>query len=129
MARKVKGSAVEKSGLSPVSEDSVTIAGEPLAYLATPSPEVSSAIMSIAPGATTQWMTHPAPIYIYVLEGALTVEFAEGAPREFRAGQAFLQSRTKWHRGRNDGPGQARFLAVFFGAKDVPNVLHPPACG
>ena len=126
MARKVKGSAREKSELSSVSKASVTIAGEPLAYLATPSPEVSSSIMSIAPGATTHWMTHPAPIY--VLEGALTVEFAEGAPRDFRAGQGFLQSRTKWHRGRNDGPGPARFLAVFFGAKDVPNVLHPPAC-
>ena len=113
--------------LSLVSMDSASIAGEPVAYPSTPSPEISSYIMPIAPGATTQWMTHPVPAYLYVLEGTLTVEFAEdGSHKEFKVGQAFLQARTKWHRGRNDGKAPVRFLAVFCGAKDVPNVLHPP---
>ena len=120
-------SLMDKPDLSLVSTDSVSIAGEPLAYLSTPSPEISSYIMPIAPGAITQWMTHPVPAYLYVLEGTLTVEFAEdGSRKEFKAGQAFLQARTKWHRGRNDGKVPVRFLAVFCGAKDVLNVLHPP---
>ena len=46
--------------------------------------------------------------------------------KEFKAGQGFPQARSKWHRGRNDGKGVVRFLAVFFGGKDVPTVLHPP---
>jgi quercetin dioxygenase-like cupin family protein len=118
---------MNKSDLSLVSTDSASIAGEPVAYPSTPNPEISSYIMPIAPGATTQWMTHPVPAYLYVLEGTLTVEFAEdGSRKEFKAGQAFLQARTKWHRGRNDGKVPVRFLAVFCGAKDVPNVLHPP---
>jgi quercetin dioxygenase-like cupin family protein len=118
---------MNKSDLSLVSMDSASIAGEPVAYPSTPNPEISSYIMPIAPGATTQWMTHPVPAYLYVLEGTLTVEFAEdGSRKEFKAGQAFLQARTKWHRGRNDGNVPVRFLAVFCGAKDVPNVLHPP---
>jgi quercetin dioxygenase-like cupin family protein len=118
---------MNKPDLSLVSMDSASIAGEPVAYPNTPSPEISSYIMPIAPGATTQWMTHPVPAYLYVLEGTLTVEFAEdGSRKEFKAGQAFLQARTKWHRGRNDGTVPVRFLAVFCGAKDVPNVLHPP---
>ena len=113
--------------LSLISMDSASIAGEPVAYLSSPQPEISSYIMPIAPGATTQWMTHPVPAYLYVLEGMLTVEFAEdGSRKHFKAGQAFLQARTKWHRGRNDGKVPVRFLAVFCGAKDVPNVLHPP---
>jgi quercetin dioxygenase-like cupin family protein len=115
-----------KSGMTVVSKDAATIAGEPIAYPGNLVPEVSSAIFTIPPGATTQWMTHPSQAYIYVLEGALTVEFADGSQKTFNTGKAFLQTRTKWHRGRNDGDGPVRFLAVFLGAKDVPNVLHPP---
>jgi hypothetical protein len=54
------------------------------------------------------------------------VEFEEGERQEFSAGRAFLQTRAKWHRGRNQGKGLVRFLAVFCGARDVPNILHPP---
>jgi quercetin dioxygenase-like cupin family protein len=115
-----------KSTMTVVSKDSVTIAGEAIAYPGNLVPEVSSAIMTIPPGTTTQWMTHPNQIYIYVLEGTLTVEFADGPQVTFKSGQAFLQTRTKWHRGRNEGDGPVRFLAVSLGAKDVPIALHPP---
>lgn len=117
----------ERAQLSLVSNDSSSIAGEPLAYPSTPDPEISSYILPIAPGAVTEWMVHPVPGYLYVLEGTLTVEFADdGSRQSFEAGQAFLQARSKWHRGRNDGNTPVRFLAVFCGAKDVPTVLHPP---
>ncbi len=115
-----------KAGLTEVSKDSVTEAGEPIVYLNTRNPEISSAIMTIPAGTTTEWMIHPVQGYVYVLEGTLTVEFAEGPRKEFKAGQGFPQARSKWHRGRNDGKAVVRFLAVFFGGKDVPNVLHPP---
>lgn len=110
-----------------VSSDTKTVAGEPLAYLSTPNPVIASNELTIAPGTVTEWMIHPVPAYIYVLEGTLTVEFAEdGSRHEFKAGQAFLQARDHWHRGRNDGTVPVRFLGVFMGAKDVPDILHPP---
>jgi quercetin dioxygenase-like cupin family protein len=115
-----------KATMRDVSKDSVTDAGEPIVYLNTPSPEISSAIMTIPEGTTTEWMVHPVQGYIYVLEGTLIVEFADGPRKEFKAGQGFPQARSRWHRGRNDGKGLVRFLAVFFGGKDVPTVLHPP---
>ena len=127
MARTTRAPGREKPEPMPVSRDESTIAGERLAYPSSPSPEVSSFILSIAPGATTAWMTHPVQAYIYVLEGTLTVELEDGARLEFPAGRAFLQSRTKWHRGRNQGKTPVRFLAVFCGAREVPTVLHPPA--
>jgi quercetin dioxygenase-like cupin family protein len=116
-----------KAMLTPVSKDSVTSAGEPLVYLSTANPEISSGIMTIPPGTTTEWMVHPVQGFVYVLEGTLTVEYAEGVRKVFKAGQGFPQARSVWHRGRNDGDIPMRFLAVFFGAKDVPNMLHPPA--
>jgi quercetin dioxygenase-like cupin family protein len=104
-----------------------TAAGEPLLYLSTPDPVISSDILTVPAGGVTQWMTHPVPAYLYVLEGDLTVEFRDGQRQTYHTGQAFLQSRTQWHRGRNDGTTPVRFLAVFIGAKGVPTILHPPA--
>jgi quercetin dioxygenase-like cupin family protein len=115
-----------KATIKDVSKDSVTDAGEPIVYLNTPSPEISSAVMTIPTGTTTEWMVHPVQGYVYVLEGTLTVEFVDGPRTEFKAGQGFPQARSNWHRGRNDGNTPVRFLAVFFGGKDVLNVLHPP---
>ena len=115
-----------KATMTEVSKDCVTDAGEPIVYLNTPSPEISSAIMTIPAATTTEWMVHPVQGYVYVLEGTLIVEFADGHRKEFKAGQGFPQARSRWHRGRNDGKAVVRFLAVFFGGKEVPNVLHPP---
>jgi quercetin dioxygenase-like cupin family protein len=116
-----------KAELVPVSKDSVAISGEPLAYPNSPDPEITSYIMPIPPGGKTEWMTHPVPAYVYILEGELTVEFAADAScKKFKAGEGFLQARSAWHRGRNDGQTEMRFLAVFSGAKDVANVVHPP---
>jgi hypothetical protein len=70
-----------KATMTEVSKDCVTDAGEPILYLNTPSPEISSAIMTIPAGTTTEWMVHPVQGYVYVLEGTLIVEFAEGAAR------------------------------------------------
>jgi quercetin dioxygenase-like cupin family protein len=111
--------------MAPVSKDSLTIAGEPELYLSTPEPEVSSSVFTFPARSVSQWMTHPSPVYVYVLEGTLAVEFEDGSTQSFREGQAFLQCRSTWHRGRNDSPQTMRFLAVFFGAKGVPNVVHP----
>ena len=111
-----------------VSTDTKTIAGEPIEYPSTPNPIISSNILTIPPGAVTAWMVHPVQPYLYVLEGTLTVEFAaDGSRQTCKAGQAFLQTRTHWHRGRNDGATPVRFLGVFVGAKDVPTILHPPS--
>jgi quercetin dioxygenase-like cupin family protein len=126
MAASEDGSDRMKAGMTAVSKDNATISGEPISYLATPNPEISSSIITIPPGTTTEWMTHPVQGYLFVLEGTLTVEYAEGPRKEFKAGHGFPQARSKWHRGRNDGETPVRFLGVFFGGKDVPNVLHPP---
>jgi quercetin dioxygenase-like cupin family protein len=116
------------SNFADLSTDVKTIVGEPLEYPSSPNPVISSNIVTIAPGTVTPWMIHPVQPYLYVLEGTLIVEFAaDGSRQSFKAGQAFLQTRTHWHRGRNDGTTPVRFLSVFVGARDVPTILHPPA--
>jgi quercetin dioxygenase-like cupin family protein len=103
-----------------------TGAGEPLLYPNTPAPVITSKILTIPPGGKSNWMTHPVPAYLYVLEGGLTVEFVNGKQQSYHIGQAFLQSQTQWHRGVNEGQVAVRFLAVFLGAQGIPTILHPP---
>lgn len=112
--------------ITAVSKDTTTDAGEPIRYLSTPNPEVTAVILSLPPGGMTDWMTHPVPGYVYVLEGTLTVQFIDGTHVTFKAGQGFLQARTKWHRGVNEGKTTMRFLAVFYGEKGTPVILNPP---
>lgn len=104
-----------------------TTAGEPLLYLSTPDPVISSGILSIAAGGISRWMIHPVPAYVYIIEGDLTVEFIDGGAKTFHEGDVILQPRAVWHRGRNDGQRPLRFLAAFLGAKDIPGIVHPPA--
>ena len=112
---KSSGSEAAES-VAPLPDLQTTVAGEPLVYLSTPNPVVSSSVLTIPPpGGVSHWMTHPTAAYLYVLQGELTVEFLDGERRVFQAGQAFLQSRAKWHRGRNEGALPVQFLAVFFG--------------
>src|SRR5262249_14734817 len=103
-----------------------TTAGEPLLYLSTPNPVISSGIVTLPPGGISRWMVHPVPAYVYVLQGDLTVEFEDGSTKTFHEGQVMLQPRAGWHRGRNARKVPPRFLAVFMGAKEVPGILHPP---
>jgi hypothetical protein len=41
-----------------VSKDTTDDAGDPITYISTPNPEVTSAIVSLPPGGKTDWMTH-----------------------------------------------------------------------
>lgn len=104
-----------------------TTAGEPLLYLSTPDPVISSDILTVPPGGVSRWMTHPVPAYIYILQGDLTIQFADGTEKTIHQGEVALQPRAAWHRGRNEGKVPLRFLAVFMGAKGVPGILHPPS--
>ena len=115
-----------QTAITMVSKDVATDAGEPVRYLSTPNPEVTSMILTLPPGGKTDWMTHPVPGYVYILEGQLTVEFVDGTHVTFKAGQAFMQARAKWHRGVNEGQQTMKFLAVFFGEKDSPVIVNPP---
>jgi quercetin dioxygenase-like cupin family protein len=118
--------AAGSDSIAPLPDLNTTTAGEPLHYLSTPDPVVSSDILTVPPGKVSRWMVHPVPAYLYVLQGDLTLEFIDGKRQTYHAGQSLLQSQTKWHRGRNEGQIPLRFLAVFMGSKGTPVILHPP---
>ncbi|MBE7197947.1 MAG: cupin domain-containing protein [Parafilimonas terrae] len=123
-ATKMKGASFEVTGRL-----DRTIAGEPLSYPSSGNPVITSEILTIQPGGWTDWMTHPVPAYVFVLDGTLTVEFVDGSKKSFGKGESFLQAHATWHRGLNEQGAAMRFLAVFIGEKDVPTILNPPSGG
>jgi quercetin dioxygenase-like cupin family protein len=45
----------------------------------------------LAPNTAGRWHTHPAPVFIYVIEGTVVYEVEGREPREYKAGMGFME--------------------------------------
>lgn len=101
---------------------SKTVADEDVRYpLASPA-KVTSLIVTIAPGTETVLHHHPAPMYAYILDGEVTVDYGAKGSRVFRQGEAFMEAQTVPHKGVNTGTVPVRILTVSMGADGIANV-------
>lgn len=107
-----------------VSRSQTTI-GQPFAY-----PEgtamMTGAIITMQPGNSTGWHRHNAPLFGFMLEGQITVDYGPDGLRTYRVGDGFIEAFGTYHNGTNSGDGVARILAVFAGADGVPNTEARP---
>lgn len=94
--------------------------GQALEYMRTERPEVTAAIVEIAPGASTGWHLHRVPVYAYVMEGTLKVLLDGGAEITFEKGQAILEVRNTAHNGINIGKETVRLIVFYTGAVGEP---------
>ena len=83
--------------------------------------QVSSAILTLAPGVSTGLHKHDAPLYAYVLEGTLTVTYDGGIVKDFSAGSAILEAVGTAHNGENKTDQPVKLLVVNIGAEGVAN--------
>jgi quercetin dioxygenase-like cupin family protein len=56
-----------------------------------PEHEARMVVAELAPNAAGGWHTHPAPVFIYVIEGSLVYEIEGREPREYKAGMGFME--------------------------------------
>lgn len=106
----------------PVLKSVTTADGDPLQW---PSgkPEIVSVIGTLEPGGRTARHQHPVPVYVYVMEGELEVRTEGGEPRNYKAGEAFLESVERWHQAFNKGEGPTKILVVFLGEEGKPTTI------
>lgn len=109
--------------VQPVLTTSRTVLDEPLAHADGSPLTVSSMIVTIDPGEETAWHKHGVPVYIYVLSGAVTVDYGDQGTRAFGAGGSFMEAMDVWHRGTNRGAEPVRILAVYLGSDTARNVI------
>jgi quercetin dioxygenase-like cupin family protein len=115
----------ESAGTRPVL---TTVTDEPIRY-PSGTPHITAVELTFKPGQQTGWHIHPVPLFGYVLEGELTVDYGAKGKRTYRKGDALMEAMNEAHNGRNTGRRPLKLLVVFMGADGVPNtsMASPPA--
>jgi quercetin dioxygenase-like cupin family protein len=106
--------------LTPILEGGQTIIGQPVAYPGGTA-KVTAAIVTIPPGGETGWHLHVVPLFAYVLDGEVSVDYGDKGVKIYKAGEGLLEAMNWPHNGRNTGAVPVRILAVYMGAEDKPN--------
>ncbi len=99
-----------------------TIIGQPIAY---PKGEakITSVIVTMVPGQSTGWHLHEVPLFAYILNGEITVDYGSDGSKLYRRGDSFIEAFGTLHNGINTGNVPVRILAVFAGANGVKNTV------
>jgi len=112
--------------VSPVFSGDTTVIDQPIAY-PDGTPEVTVVVVTIPPGGETGWHVHAVPLFAYVLEGAVTVDYGEKGIKVIEAGDGILEAMNWPHNGMNKGDTPLRILAVYMGEAGVANAEDAPA--
>jgi quercetin dioxygenase-like cupin family protein len=101
----------------------LTTLDQPIAYPKKVPAQVTSYVTQLEPGQETGWHKHKVPLYVYILEGTVTVEYDGGVIKEYPAGTALMEAQDVWHNGTNKGDSPVRILTVYMGAKGAKNSI------
>jgi quercetin dioxygenase-like cupin family protein len=90
-------------------------------------PLVESFIFEIPVGKQTSLHKHAVPMYAYLLDGELEVDYGSRGKRTFKAGSAYVEAIDWCHFGRTVGNQPVKILGVYLGQKN-PNQITPEVC-
>jgi quercetin dioxygenase-like cupin family protein len=115
--------AADYKRVEPLVTTGRTIIGETILYPTGAAAKIDSLIVSMEPGESTGWHKHGVPIYGYILEGELTVDYGDKGTKVYPHGTGFMEAMDHWHNGHNHGDVPARVLVVFMGAEGIKNTI------
>lgn len=108
--------------LTPLLQSGNDVLGAPLAY-PEGTPNVTAAIVTIPPGGETGLHEHEVPLFAYILEGELTVDYGDKGKKTYRAGDALLEAVGWPHNGTNTGTVPMKLVAVYMGGGSKANTI------
>ncbi|CAA7627752.1 conserved exported hypothetical protein [Candidatus Terasakiella magnetica] len=100
-----------------------TIADEDIKYPTTGPAHITASIVTIMPGAETILHQHGTPMFAYIQEGVVTVDYGTKGKQTYKPGDAFMEAMAVTHRGMNLGTVPVKILAVYMGAAGSNNVV------
>jgi quercetin dioxygenase-like cupin family protein len=106
----------QHSGQHIVLSTGTTVTGEPIRYPTGAPAHVTAVELVLAPGQQTGWHKHPVPLFGYILEGELTVDYGPKGQRTYRKGDGLMEAMNEAHNGRNTGQEPLKILVVIMGA-------------
>lgn len=80
---------------------------------------ITSEIVEIPPGVATPWHEHFVPMYAFILEGSIAVDYGAKGSKTLKQGDAMIEAVGYPHRGINNGDKKARILVVYVGASGL----------
>ena len=110
--------------LESVLKTDTTSIGQKIVYPQFANDEVSIVKVTIPPGKSTGWHKHNFPVFAYVLQGTLTVEFENRVSLHFTQNSSFSEVIDTIHNGINNGKEDVILIAFFMGEKGKPLSLH-----
>jgi quercetin dioxygenase-like cupin family protein len=117
------GAAGGKAGTRAAQSTGVTRTDLQRHDLSIPGWETIQARVDIAPGAAAPRHSHPGEEIIYVLEGAMEYQVADGPWRTFAVGEVLLIPAGVIHAARNTGTVNAAELATYVVEKGKPLIV------
>lgn len=108
--------------LTPLLQGSTDVLGAPLAYPAG-TPKVTAAIVTVPPGGQTGWHEHEVPLFAYIFEGELTVDYGDKGMKTYRTGDSVLEAVGWAHNGTNTGTVPMKLIAVYMGSDAAQNTV------
>jgi quercetin dioxygenase-like cupin family protein len=82
---------------------------------------------TIQPGSIGKWHTYPNHAVVYVVEGTVTVEFRDGEPKVYKAGEGFVEPVNTELRGRNKGRTPVKLVIFQVSPPEVPDAIDAPS--
>jgi quercetin dioxygenase-like cupin family protein len=114
--------AAPRDPAAPLLSTSTTILGEKLRY-PNGAAHVTSEIITLAPGERTIRHKHGVPMFFYILDGEITVDYGPRGKRTYRKGQAAMEEMGVAHFGVNGGKEPVRLIVVYMGAGSAKDVI------
>lgn len=110
--------------LKTVLQTETTMIGQPIRFPQTDG-QITAVVAEVAPGGQVGRHMHPVPLFVYILEGTLTIDMEQHGTHAFSAGEGLAEIVHSWHNGRNLTDKPCKFLIVFAGQKGTPNLVRP----
>jgi len=108
--------------VEPLLDSDKTILGEAFAYPAG-NARITAARLTVPPGGTVPLHLHPVPLFVYILQGEIVVDYGSRGTRTYRKGDAFVEAFEWPHHARNGGRGNVVILTVYSGAEGIENSM------
>lgn len=101
-----------------------TSLGQVISYPQAEHSEVTILKITLRPGQSTGWHKHAFPVFAYIQQGTLTVDFESGRSLVFGAQSSFAEVIDVFHIGQNKGAEDVVLVAFFMGDKGKPLSMH-----
>ena len=81
-------------------------------------------LAEVATGGQVGRHQHPNPLFVYILEGTLTIDMEGHGTDAFHAGEGLAEVVHTWHNGRNLADTPVKFLIVFAAQEGTPTIIR-----